>query len=96
MSLIQQLWHLLDFVAPALATACLAAALAKLAWRRELAAAGWLGLVGWSVATGIGALSVGVVATGRDGSMAGYAALVVTVALTIWVAGFRPWRRRPA
>jgi hypothetical protein len=93
MSLIQQLWHLLNFVAPAIATACLAAALAKLAWRRELAAASWLGLAGWAAASGIGALSASVVVVGRDGSMAGYAALVLTVALTIWVAGFRPWRR---
>jgi hypothetical protein len=38
---IDALWHLLNFIAPALAVGALSAALVKLAWRRELAGARW-------------------------------------------------------
>lgn len=93
MTPLQQLWHLLNFVAPALATALITTGLAKLIWRRELADAGFATLAASACGAGMAALVASVVVTGRDGSMAGYAALVGAQALAIWLFGFRPWRR---
>jgi hypothetical protein len=82
------LWHLLNFVAPALGVALVSSALAKLVWRRELAQAPWQRLIGWSAVAGVLALAGGLVAFGRDGRMATYGALVVCSALALWFAGF--------
>lgn len=88
MSPLEALWHLLNFVAPALGVALLAASLAKLAWRRELAAVPWRRLVLWAAAASVLALIGGLVLFGRDGKMATYAAVVVASALALWWAGF--------
>lgn len=82
------LWHLLNFFAPAMAVALITTALAKLAWRRELASVPWRRLVGWSMAAGALALLGGLIAFGRDGRMATYGALVAAAALALWLAGF--------
>lgn len=94
MSPVQQFWHALNLVAPALLSAVIAASLAKLVWRRDLAASGWLWLCSWAIAGGVLALLGGLVVTGRDGTMAGYGAMVGAIALAIWLAGFGPLRRR--
>ena len=85
---IDALWHALNFLAPALGVAVLAAALAKLLWRHELAAVRWHRLVLWGALAGVAALIGGLVAFGRDGRMATYGALVGAVALALWWAGF--------
>ena len=87
------LWHLINFLLPAVSVGMLAAAGAKLFWRGELARVGWRRLAGW--ATGAGALTLlaGLLIFGRDGRMATYAALVVASAAALWWAGFGPGRR---
>jgi hypothetical protein len=81
-------WHALNFFAPALGVAVLAAAVAKLLWRRELAGVAWHRLALWGTLAGVVVLVGGLVAFGRDGRTATYGALVVVTALALWWAGF--------
>mgnify|MGYP003414360153 FL=1 len=85
---IDALWHLLNFIAPALGVALLATALAKLSWRRELAAVPWRRMAFWTACAGVLSLVAGLLVFGRDGKMATYAVLVVTSALALWWVGF--------
>ena len=82
------LWHLLNFVAPAIGVAVLAASLAKLCWRRELASVPWRRLILWTTAAGVLTLVAGLAVFGRDGKMATYGALVGISAMTLWWVGF--------
>ena len=66
----------------------LAAALAKLAWRRELAGARWTRLAAWACGAGIVASVTALLVFGRDGTVAGYALLVTASALALWWRGF--------
>lgn len=91
---IDALWHLLNFVAPALAVGALAAGLAKLLWRRELAGAPWTRLAAWAAAAGVIALVAALLLFGRDGTVAGYALLVAACALALWWRGFVAVRGR--
>ena len=88
MSPLDALWHALNFFAPALGVAVLAAAAAKLLWRRELAGVAWHRLALWGTLAGAVLLVGGLVAFGRDGKIATYGALVVVTALALWWAGF--------
>ena len=81
-------WHLVNFFAPALGVALIAAALAKLLWRHELAAASWWRLTAWGTSAGALALVGGLIVLGRDGRMVTYGALVLAVSLGLWWAGF--------
>ena len=83
------LWHLLNLFAPAFGLGFIAAALAKLLWRNELRAAGWLrlGLVASLACTA--ALLAGLLGFGRDGKMATYGAMVLATAAALWWSGFR-------
>jgi membrane-associated PAP2 superfamily phosphatase len=82
------LWHLLNFAYPAVALGAIAAGLAKLLWRRELAARPWRVLArDTAIACGL-VLVAGLVIFGRDGRMATYAAMVAACALTLWWRGF--------
>lgn len=85
--------HLLNLFVPALLLAALAAAGAKLLWRRELAAVPWRRLAGPAAAACAAVTLLGLVWSGRDGRMATYAAMVVACALTLWWQGFGPGRR---
>ena len=87
------LWHVGNLFAPALALGALAAGLAKLVWRRELAAVAWQRLAGPASAACAAVVLVGLVLGGRDGKMATYAAMVAACALTLWWRGFGPGRR---
>jgi hypothetical protein len=82
------LWHALNFFAPALGMAVLAASAAKLLWRQELAAVRWHRLALWGALVGSAVLIGGLVAFGRDGKMITYGALVVATAVALWVTGF--------
>jgi hypothetical protein len=82
-------WHLLNLLAPALGLGLIAAALAKLLWRRELAAVRWLDLAAWAALGALLPLLAGLVWFGRDGKMATYAAMVAAAALMLWWRGFR-------
>ena len=81
-------WHVLNFFAPALGLAVVAASAAKLLWRRDLAGVAWLRLALWAALAGMVVLIGGLVVFGRDGKMATYAALVVATAVALWIAGF--------
>ena len=86
------LWHIANLFIPALGLAALAAALAKLLWRRELKGIPWRRLAvpaGWATA----AVTVaGLALFGHDGRMATYAAMVAACALMLWWRGFGPGR----
>lgn len=81
-------WHLFNFIAPALGVALLSSTLAKLAWRRELAAVPWRRLSLWAAVAGVLTLSAGLALFGRDGRMTTYGVLVVASALALWWVGF--------
>jgi hypothetical protein len=83
------IWHLLNLIAPGLGLGAIAAGLAKLLWRRELAPVPWRRLAGWAAAASIAALLAGLVLTGRDGRMGTYGAMVLACAGALWWAGFR-------
>lgn len=86
------LWHVTNLFLPALALGVLAAALAKLLWRRELAAVPWKRLAGPTCAASVAVVLAGLVLLGRDGKMATYGAMVLASALTLWWQGFGPGR----
>jgi hypothetical protein len=85
---VDALWHLLNFIGPALGVALIATACAKLSWRRELAAVSWRRMALWATGAGVLSLVAGLVVFGRDGKMATYGALVVATALALWWVGF--------
>ena len=87
------LWHVGNLFLPALALGALAAALAKLVWRRDLAGVAWQRLAGPACAACAAVLLAGLALWGRDGKMATYAAMVAVCALTLWWQGFGPGRR---
>lgn len=93
MGLLGALWHLLNFVAPALGVGVLTTVLAKLTWRRQLRTVAWRPLLQWACAAGLVALLAGLVVFGRDGRMATYGLLVGSTALALWWRAFvRPAR----
>jgi len=87
------IWHLGNFFLPPLALGALAAAMAKLLWRRELAAVAWKRLAWPAALAGAVVVLAGLVVFGRDGKMATYAGMVCACALTLWWRGFGPGRR---
>jgi hypothetical protein len=74
-------WHLSGFLLPAVALGVIAASLAGLLWRRAARSVGWARLAGVSVLACLLAALGTLVVTGRDGTMAGYAAMIVACAL---------------
>jgi hypothetical protein len=82
------LWHLLNFAYPAAALGMIAAALAKLVWRRELSPVPWRRLARDAVIACLVVLVAGLVAFGRDGRMATYLGMAGACALTLWWRGF--------
>ncbi len=93
MSVLDALWHLLNFFAPALGVGLLAAAITKGLWWGDLRSVSWLRLAGWAVLWASVALIAGLVVTGRDGKMITYTAMVAASALGLWWAAFGPARR---
>lgn len=80
--------HLLNFLAPALGIAVMAAAGAKLLWRNALRPVPWFRLAGWGAMASILALIAGLVVFGRDGRMATYMGMVTANAVALWWQGF--------
>jgi hypothetical protein len=89
------IWHLGGFFAMACLTGAVTAALAKLLWRRELAAVAWRRLTAYLVGAGCIVTLAGLLIGARDGRMATYAAMVLANALTLWWRGFGPGRAEP-
>ena len=92
MGVLDGLWHLLNFFAPAVAVGALAASLTKLMWWRELQSVPWRRLAAWAVAASSLVLVAGLAWTGRDGKMATYGAMVVGCAFSLWWVAFGPKR----
>jgi hypothetical protein len=93
-ALLQVLWHVGNLFLPALALGPVAAALAKLLWRRELKPVRWQSLAGPASAACAAVVLAGLVIFGRDGRMATYGAMVLACAITLWWQGFGPGRRQ--
>jgi hypothetical protein len=83
--------HLLSFAAPALAVALLVTLGARLVLPRTDGGPGWWARLAINCAAGLAALAAGLWYFGRDGKMATYALLVVTVATAQWLTA-RAWR----
>ncbi len=87
MDILSAIWHLLNFVAPALA---LAATLGVALWLQAPARgvrAAWRS-AGWLAASGVLVLAAGLAWFGHDGKMVTYAALAVVMGTVAW------WRAR--
>jgi O-antigen ligase len=84
MSPLDAFWHLANLFAPAWGVAALLAGAIKLVWRREAAGQRWMRLWGWGAAGGAVAVVISLALLGRDGKMAGYALLLLGVALPQW------------
>jgi len=89
-------WHLLNFFAPAFGVGLISASLAKLLWRRELKATAWRRLALWATAASALALVVALVLLGRDGTMLGYGAMLLSCSLALWWVGLRRLPRKTA
>jgi len=83
------LWHIANFVLPAVGVGALTAALCKLFWRRSLARTSWFTLAWQASAAGLAVLVAGLVVTGHDGRMVTYAGLVVACAVVPWLRASR-------
>jgi hypothetical protein len=84
MSLLDAVFHLFNFAAPALVLALLGSAAAKILWRNELRSVSGASLVGVSTLASFATEVAGLVITGRDATMAVYAAMALTCAASLW------------
>jgi hypothetical protein len=92
MGMLDALWHVANLFLPALGLGSVSAALAKLVWRRELAAVAWRRLAGPACAVSAAVVLAGLVIFGHDGRMVTYGAMVVACAVTMWWQAFGPGR----
>lgn len=88
MGLLDALLHFANLFFVPVMMGALAAAAAKLAWRRELAGVRWPLLARDAALAAMATVAAGLVAFGRDGRMLTYGAMLVTCALTLWWRGF--------
>jgi hypothetical protein len=91
MGAIDLLWHVGNLFAVAALFGVLAAAGAKLIWRRTLAATPWWRLAAMLVVVAMAVTLAGLLVFGRDGRMATYGLMVLAGAVVLAWAG---WRRR--
>ncbi len=89
MGLLEGFWHGLNFMAVGLLAGCIAAALAKAVWRRELSGKPFIRLAAAASVAALLALGLGWMLLGRDGRMASYLAMVCAMAVALAWAGFR-------
>lgn len=88
-------WHLLNFLVPALSLGFFSSGLAKLFWRTPLKRVSWLRLFTTSSAAAALMLVGGLIVFGHDGRIGTYVGMVLAAALSLWWAGFRPLRGPP-
>ena len=84
MNLAGVFFHLLDFLAPAIALGLLGAAVAKLLWRSELRSVPWLSLATSAALASLAAELAGLIVTGRDAKMVTYMSMVLACAAGLW------------
>ncbi|ALV05565.1 hypothetical protein [Roseateles depolymerans] len=92
MNSLDVVWHLCNLFLPAWVVAALMAGALKLLWRDRARGMTWAQLALWGAAGGSMATVFAVLLIGRDGSMAGYAAILVGVTLPQWGL---TWRASP-
>ena len=92
MGVLDAMWHLLNFLAPAFVVGVVATFLAKLLWWRTLKSVSLWRMTSWAVLASSLALVGGLLWTGRDGKMVTYGAMVLMCALALWWAGWRARR----
>ena len=85
------LFHLFNFVAPALFTGMMLALAARYVLRQKSARLSLPAQAAINSIAGVAVLAAGLWYFGRDGKMATYTALVVVCATSQWLAG-RHWR----
>ena len=91
MSLLDLLFHLLNFLAPAVAVGLLVATLAPLLMKKARPHHTWLTQVAINSVACALALLAGLIVFGRDGKMVTYGAMVLVCASSQWYAA-RAWR----
>jgi len=84
MNLAGVFFHLLDFLALALALGLLGAAAAKVLWRSELRSVRWLSLATSAALASLAAELAGLVVSGRDAKMVTYMSMVLACAVGLW------------
>ena len=84
MGAIELFYHLLNFIAPALAVAGLLAAVAPWFSKKRPSLRNFIGMIAINSVAGTVVLAAGLWFFGRDGKMASYAALVLACASTQW------------
>lgn len=92
MSGVDFVWHVLNFLAPALVVAALTALAARWLEPSRRAERPWWQVAFAGAVAGWLVQAIGVVLSGSDGRMATYAAMLVAVAATQWWISFRPGR----
>lgn len=88
---LDQIIHLINFCAPALAVGAVLALVGPWLMKKGSSAPGWLVQTAINCVAGVLALALGLWFFGNDGKMASYAAMVVAVASSQWL-GARGWR----
>ncbi|MBI2750651.1 MAG: hypothetical protein HYX43_15365 [Burkholderiales bacterium] len=91
MGSLDQLYHLANFLAPAIAVGVLLALVGPLVTKKSPLAPGFIAQTAINCIAGAVALGLGLWFFGRDGKMASYCALLVIAASSQW-AGGRGWR----
>ncbi|MCH7344284.1 hypothetical protein LZ017_12945 [Pelomonas sp. CA6] len=90
MTPLDALWHFCNLFLPAWGVAALMALAVKLLWRRQSGAGSWASLWLWAGLGGSAGQVAGLALTGRDGSMNGYALMLLGLSVALW---FRLGRR---
>ncbi|GAC1607187.1 MAG: hypothetical protein NVS3B2_15920 [Ramlibacter sp.] len=87
MGLLDFLWHLAGFIAPAAGVALLVSLVARFVPPGSTRQGSWTAALMLDFAAGTAALLAALWLTGRDGTMAGYGALVLASATSQWLLG---------
>lgn len=82
------LWHLSNFLAPAVCVGVVGAWLARLLWWRELKGVSPWRMAAWAIAASSLTLVGGLLWTGQDGKMVTYGAMVLASTVALWWAGW--------
>jgi predicted lysophospholipase L1 biosynthesis ABC-type transport system permease subunit len=91
MGFTDQIYHWLNFLAPAAVVAVVLASVGTLLMKKSAIALGFIGQVAINMIAGSMVLGLGLWFFGRDGKMASYAALLVVTSTSQWLVG-RGWR----
>jgi hypothetical protein len=91
MGFTDQIYHWLNFLAPAAVVAVVLASVGRLFMKKSAMPPGFIGQVAINMIAGSMVLGLGLWFFGRDGKMASYAALLFVTSTSQWLVG-RGWR----